>query len=316
MATARGAARRAVAPRGRAQGRVRGARARIDFVELGLAARARARPRRRAVRAAARARPAHPAPARRRVPGHLAVAGAAARAADRRLGARRRPHAVPRRRSDAVDLPFPRRRLVAVPGSASSAVSATLRSSRSRSRATSAPRRRSSRGSTRRSRTYFRSVDQIAAGAAAFRASVATRTAARRPSSSQVHGSQSPRTRARRARASPRSSRPSSSATRNSRSPCSCRAAGTSPGLRERLRARGWPVHAVEIDALGEQPIAQDLLGLARALAHLDDRIAWLAVLRAPWCGLTWADLACALSRRARGAQSGISCATPRGCAR
>src|SRR5262249_35703127 len=62
-------------------------------------------------------------------------------------------------------------------------------------------------------------------------------------------------------------------------------------GLRERLRAHGWPVHAVEIDALDEQPVAQDLLGLTRALAHLDDKIAWLAVLRAPWCGLTWAQL-------------------------
>ncbi len=62
-------------------------------------------------------------------------------------------------------------------------------------------------------------------------------------------------------------------------------------GLRERIRAKGWPVHAVEIDPLDGQPVAQDLLGLTRALVHLDDRIAWLAVLRAPWCGLRWDDL-------------------------
>ena len=61
--------------------------------------------------------------------------------------------------------------------------------------------------------------------------------------------------------------------------------------LRERLRERGLTVHAVEIDSLGEQSIAQDLAGLTRALLHFDDRIAWLAVLRAPWCGLTFADL-------------------------
>ena len=62
-------------------------------------------------------------------------------------------------------------------------------------------------------------------------------------------------------------------------------------GLRERLRERGLAVHAVEIDSLGEQSVAQDLAGLTRALLHLDDRIAWLAVLRAPWCGLPFADL-------------------------
>ena len=62
-------------------------------------------------------------------------------------------------------------------------------------------------------------------------------------------------------------------------------------GLRERLRARGVAVHAVEIDSLGAQPVAQDLAGLTRALLHFDDRIAWLAVLRAPWCGLRFADL-------------------------
>ncbi len=62
-------------------------------------------------------------------------------------------------------------------------------------------------------------------------------------------------------------------------------------GLRERLREQGLAVHAVEIDSLGEQSVAQDLAGLTRALLHPEDRIAWLAVLRAPWCGLRFGDL-------------------------
>ena len=58
-----------------------------------------------------------------------------------------------------------------------------------------------------------------------------------------------------------------------------------------RLREAGIRFQAIEIDALGEQPVVRDLLALTRALLHLGDRVSWLAILRAPWCGLTLADL-------------------------
>lgn len=62
-------------------------------------------------------------------------------------------------------------------------------------------------------------------------------------------------------------------------------------GLDEQLRELDLPVHAVQIDVPKHQQIIQDLIGLTRALTHRGDRIAWLGILRAPWCGLTWQDL-------------------------
>lgn len=57
------------------------------------------------------------------------------------------------------------------------------------------------------------------------------------------------------------------------------------------LRREGLRFRAVEIEALGHRSVVQDLLALTRALVHPGDRLSWLAVLRAPWCGLTLADL-------------------------
>jgi ATP-dependent exoDNAse (exonuclease V) beta subunit len=57
------------------------------------------------------------------------------------------------------------------------------------------------------------------------------------------------------------------------------------------LRQAGLRYHGVDIEPLAEVSAVEDLLALARALLHPADRVAWLAVLRAPWCGMTLADL-------------------------
>ncbi len=58
------------------------------------------------------------------------------------------------------------------------------------------------------------------------------------------------------------------------------------------LKAAGLEFRAVEIEALGEKQVVQDLYALTRALTHAADRVAWLALLRAPWCGMPLEELA------------------------
>jgi ATP-dependent helicase/nuclease subunit A len=61
--------------------------------------------------------------------------------------------------------------------------------------------------------------------------------------------------------------------------------------IARRLHKEEIRFRAVEIEQLGNRQEVRDLTSLTRALLHPMDRIAWLSVLRAPWCGLTLRDL-------------------------
>ena len=53
----------------------------------------------------------------------------------------------------------------------------------------------------------------------------------------------------------------------------------------------GLKFKATEIELLGHRPVITDLQMLLRLVTDPSDRVAWLAVLRAPWCGLSLRDL-------------------------
>jgi ATP-dependent helicase/nuclease subunit A len=57
------------------------------------------------------------------------------------------------------------------------------------------------------------------------------------------------------------------------------------------FRARNIDFRAVDIEPLHDRAVVRDVIMLSCALLHLGDRVAWLAVLRAPWAGLALCDL-------------------------
>jgi ATP-dependent exoDNAse (exonuclease V) beta subunit len=62
-------------------------------------------------------------------------------------------------------------------------------------------------------------------------------------------------------------------------------------GIVSALQRHGIAFQATDIDPLNGRPAVNDVMSIARALANPADRTAWLAVLRAPWCGLTLVEL-------------------------
>jgi ATP-dependent helicase/nuclease subunit A len=63
------------------------------------------------------------------------------------------------------------------------------------------------------------------------------------------------------------------------------------PHILAELRAADIPWQATEIDKLAALPVITDLTSLVSALLNQADRLAWLSILRAPWCGLSLEDL-------------------------
>jgi ATP-dependent exoDNAse (exonuclease V) beta subunit len=61
--------------------------------------------------------------------------------------------------------------------------------------------------------------------------------------------------------------------------------------IAQALHLTSIPFRALDLEQLAARPEILDALALARALLNPCDRVSWLGVLRAPWCGLTLDDL-------------------------
>ena len=61
--------------------------------------------------------------------------------------------------------------------------------------------------------------------------------------------------------------------------------------IAQQLRNDNIVFESVEITKLQDHLLTRDLFSLTKALLHLGDKLAWLSILRAPWCGLVLDDL-------------------------
>ena len=61
--------------------------------------------------------------------------------------------------------------------------------------------------------------------------------------------------------------------------------------LLQAFKLHGIAYSAQDMDSLGDSPPVLDLMNLCRALGNPADRVAWLSLLRSPWCGLQLPDL-------------------------
>ena len=57
------------------------------------------------------------------------------------------------------------------------------------------------------------------------------------------------------------------------------------------LQSAGIAYAGLDIQPLAEQQAIIDVLALCKAICREDDRVAWLALLRGPWCGLSLSDI-------------------------
>jgi ATP-dependent exoDNAse (exonuclease V) beta subunit len=73
------------------------------------------------------------------------------------------------------------------------------------------------------------------------------------------------------------------------------------------LRRQGIRYSAQDLDSLADSPAVLDLMTLCRALGNPADRVAWLALLRAPLCGLFLADLHRIANRGDRETEAAVS---------
>ncbi len=61
--------------------------------------------------------------------------------------------------------------------------------------------------------------------------------------------------------------------------------------IRPLLEQAGIEYYGSDLESLKDRQAVQDVLSLTRALSDLGDRASWLAILRAPWCGIELADM-------------------------